>query len=144
MLGCDDAGLAAIQVIALNAAISGSILVVPKARWALMMALLLGPTRGAGLKPTLPARTDAALFRRDRPFPLIAHPVRAPYHPPQQRGEVPLAREQRKLAAILAADVVGYSRLMGRDESGTFTRLREHRKERLEPAPARYGAHLTK
>ena len=34
-----------------------------------------------------------------------------------------MAREQRKLAAILAADVVGYSRLMGRDESGTLTRL---------------------
>jgi class 3 adenylate cyclase len=31
--------------------------------------------------------------------------------------------EQRKLAAILAADVVGYSRLMGRDESGTLARL---------------------
>jgi class 3 adenylate cyclase len=31
-----------------------------------------------------------------------------------------VAREQRKLAAILAADVVGYSRLMGRDESGTL------------------------
>ena len=45
-----------------------------------------------------------------------------------------VGREQRKLAAILAADVVGYSRLMGRDESGTFTRLREHRKERLETA----------
>ena len=28
-------------------------------------------------------------------------------------GEVPVAREQRKLAAILAADVVGYFRLMG-------------------------------
>jgi len=35
-----------------------------------------------------------------------------------------LAREQRKLAAIVAADVVGYSRLMGRDESGTLARLR--------------------
>ena len=33
--------------------------------------------------------------------------------------KVPLAREQQKLAAILAADVVGYLRLMGRDESGT-------------------------
>jgi hypothetical protein len=31
-----------------------------------------------------------------------------------------LAREQRRLAAILAADVVGYSRLMGRDERGTL------------------------
>jgi adenylate cyclase len=34
-----------------------------------------------------------------------------------------VAREQRKLAAILAADVVGYSRLMGRGESGTLARL---------------------
>ena len=38
-----------------------------------------------------------------------------------------MAREQRKLAAILAADVVGYSRLMGRDESGTLSRLRKNR-----------------
>jgi len=34
--------------------------------------------------------------------------------------QIPVAREQRKLAAILAADVVGYSRLMGRDESSTL------------------------
>jgi adenylate cyclase len=53
-----------------------------------------------------------------------------------------VAREQRKLAAILAADVVGYCRLMGRDESGTLARLRAHRKERLEPALARYGGRL--
>ena len=33
-----------------------------------------------------------------------------------------MAREQRKLAAILAADVVGYSRLMGPDESGAAAR----------------------
>jgi hypothetical protein len=37
-----------------------------------------------------------------------------------------VAREQRKLAAIIAADVVGYSRLMGRDESGSLVHLREH------------------
>jgi TolB-like protein/class 3 adenylate cyclase len=55
-----------------------------------------------------------------------------------------MPRERRKLAAILAADVVGYSRLMGRDESGTLARLREHRKERLEPALARYGGRLVK
>ena len=36
-----------------------------------------------------------------------------------------MAREQRKLAAILAADVVDYSRLMGRDESGTLAHLRK-------------------
>src|SRR5512139_2836820 len=57
---------------------------------------------------------------------------------------MPLAREQRKLAAIVAADVVGYSRLMGRDESGTLARLREHRQQRLEPVLARNGGRLVK
>ena len=42
-------------------------------------------------------------------------------------------RVVRRLAAILAADVVGYSRLMGRDEHGTLARLKAHRTERLEP-----------
>ena len=37
----------------------------------------------------------------------------------QRRTEVPVAREHRKLAAILAADVVAYSRLMQLNESGT-------------------------
>jgi class 3 adenylate cyclase len=36
-------------------------------------------------------------------------------------------RVERRLAAILAADVVGYSRLMGLDEAGTARILREHR-----------------
>jgi len=48
------------------------------------------------------------------------------------------------LAAIIAADVVGYSRLMGRDESGTLARLKEHRGQRLEPALARNGGRLVK
>jgi adenylate cyclase len=55
-----------------------------------------------------------------------------------------LTREQRRLAAILALDVVGYSRLMGRDESGTLARLRGHRTERLEPTLARHGGRLVK
>ena len=55
-----------------------------------------------------------------------------------------MAREQRKLAAIIAADVVGYSRLMGRDESGTLARLREHRKQQFEPVLARHGGRLVK
>ena len=53
-------------------------------------------------------------------------------------------RVVRRLAAILAADVVGYSRLMGRDENGTLARLREHRKQRLEPVLARHGGRLVK
>jgi hypothetical protein len=55
-----------------------------------------------------------------------------------------LAREQRKLAAIVAADVVGYSRLMGRDESGTLARLRKTRSEHLDPVLTKYGGRLVK
>src|SRR6187402_910933 len=40
---------------------------------------------------------------------------------------------ERKLAAILAADVVGYSALMERDEAGTFDRVKAGRKELFEP-----------
>jgi len=55
-----------------------------------------------------------------------------------------VAREQRRLAAIVAADVVGYSRLMGRDESGTLARLRKNRTEHLDPVVAKYGGRLVK
>src|SRR5215475_6767283 len=40
---------------------------------------------------------------------------------------------ERRLAAILASDVVGYARLMEQDEADTFERLRAHRKELFEP-----------
>ena len=53
-------------------------------------------------------------------------------------------RVVRRLAAILAADVAGYSRLMGRDEHGTLTRLKAHLTERLEPILARHGGRLVK
>ena len=42
-------------------------------------------------------------------------------------------RTDRKLAAILAADVVGYSRLVGDDEAGTIARVKALRKECIEP-----------
>ena len=41
---------------------------------------------------------------------------------------------ERRLAAILAADVVGYSRLMGADEAGTLAQLNAHRAELIDPA----------
>ena len=41
---------------------------------------------------------------------------------------------ERRLAAILAADVVGYSRLMERDETGTLERLKAVRRELMNPA----------
>ena len=40
----------------------------------------------------------------------------------------------RRLAAILAADVVGFSRMMGADEEGTLTRLKRLRSEVVDPA----------
>ena len=55
-----------------------------------------------------------------------------------------MALEQRKLAAIPAADVVGYSRLMAYDESDPLARLCEHRRERLELILALYGGTLVK
>ncbi len=45
---------------------------------------------------------------------------------------------ERRLAAILAADVVGYSRLMGEDETGTLDALRAHRAELIEPKIAEH------
>jgi adenylate cyclase len=51
---------------------------------------------------------------------------------------------ERKLAAILAADVVRYSRLMEADEAGTFDRLRAHRKELFEPEIAKHHGRIFK
>jgi TolB-like protein/class 3 adenylate cyclase/Flp pilus assembly protein TadD len=51
--------------------------------------------------------------------------------------------ETRKLAAILAADVVGYSRLMGEDEAGTARGVREHR-EAAAPLVASKGGRIFK
>jgi TolB-like protein/class 3 adenylate cyclase/tetratricopeptide (TPR) repeat protein len=53
-------------------------------------------------------------------------------------------RVERKLAAILAADVVGYSRLVGADEAGTIARLRALRKELIEPLIADYRGRVVK
>jgi adenylate cyclase len=39
---------------------------------------------------------------------------------------------ERRLAAILAADVVGYSRLMGQNEAGTLAALKAHRRELID------------
>ncbi|MFO1068883.1 MAG: adenylate/guanylate cyclase domain-containing protein [Geminicoccaceae bacterium] len=53
-------------------------------------------------------------------------------------------RLQRRLAAILAADVVGYSRLMAADERGTLARLRSLRQEAIDPAIAAHGGRIVK
>jgi class 3 adenylate cyclase/pimeloyl-ACP methyl ester carboxylesterase len=51
---------------------------------------------------------------------------------------------QRRLAAILAADVVGYSRLMGSDEVGTLSSLKAHRRELTDPAIAAHRGRIVK
>jgi TolB-like protein/class 3 adenylate cyclase/Tfp pilus assembly protein PilF len=51
---------------------------------------------------------------------------------------------ERRLAAILAADVVGYAGLTERDEAGTFERLRAHRKELFEPEIERHNGRIFK
>ena len=53
-------------------------------------------------------------------------------------------RVQRRLAAILAADVVGYSRLMGEDETGTLAALNAHRKEFIAPKTEEHGGRIVK
>ena len=53
-------------------------------------------------------------------------------------------RVDRRLAAILAADVVGYSRLMGQDEVGTLARLRAHRRELTDPKIAEHKGRIVK
>jgi len=51
---------------------------------------------------------------------------------------------QRRLAAILAADVAGYSRLMHADEVGTLSALKAHRKELIDPAIAAHRGRMVK
>jgi adenylate cyclase len=53
-------------------------------------------------------------------------------------------RAQRRLAAILAADVVGYSRLIEQDETGTLATLKERRKSILQPLVAQHDGRLVK
>ena len=53
-------------------------------------------------------------------------------------------RAQRRLAAILAADVVGYSRLMQLDEAGTLTSLKARLKEVLQPLISEYHGRIVK
>src|SRR5947207_8522312 len=53
-------------------------------------------------------------------------------------------RVQRRLTAILAADVAGYSRLMGADEEGTLARLKAHRRTLLDPKIEEHQGRIVK
>lgn len=51
-------------------------------------------------------------------------------------------RAQRRLAAVVSADVAGYSRLMGQDERGTLAALKAHRAELIDDAIASHGGRI--
>ena len=60
------------------------------------------------------------------------------------KGAVDRNRVERRLAAILALDVVGYSRLMGADEEGTLARLKRYRRELVEPKITQHHGRIVK
>jgi formylglycine-generating enzyme required for sulfatase activity/class 3 adenylate cyclase len=60
------------------------------------------------------------------------------------RNGPPLDEAPRRLAAIVAADIAGYSRLMGMDEEGTHARIKRHRRELVEPTIAEHHGKLVK
>jgi class 3 adenylate cyclase len=64
--------------------------------------------------------------------------------PAKERASVVEARRQRRLAAILVADVAGYSRLMAASEEGTLTALQDHIREFIEPLIAHFGGRIVK
>jgi hypothetical protein len=77
--------------------------------------------------------------------------VLSPVHAASRRGvyrreETRMASDQvkRKLAAILADDIAGYSRLMGADEAGTLARLKEYRRELIDPKNKQYRGRVVK
>src|SRR6185437_8393162 len=55
-----------------------------------------------------------------------------------------VTRAERRLVAVLAADVAGYSRLMGADEEGTHARLRAHLRELIDPKIAAHHGRVVK
>jgi formylglycine-generating enzyme required for sulfatase activity/class 3 adenylate cyclase len=63
---------------------------------------------------------------------------------PDRNGSGPPDELPRRLAAILAADIAGYSRLMGHDEEGTHARIRRQRRELIEPTIAEHHGRLVK
>jgi adenylate cyclase len=57
---------------------------------------------------------------------------------------MPRDRIERRLAAVLAADVAGYSRLVEADEEGTLAQLKTHRSELIDPKIAEFGGRIVK
>jgi hypothetical protein len=77
--------------------------------------------------------------------PQSALPLRC-YHACCLGAEAPLATErvERRLTAILVADVAGYSRFMGADEEGTLAQLKAHRRALVDPKITEQGGRIVK
>ena len=57
-------------------------------------------------------------------------------------GRSPMQRENRRLVAIVAADIAGFSRLIGQNEEGTLRALRAHRQELIDQRIEEYGGRI--
>src|SRR5689334_21161770 len=97
-----------------------------------------GPIRQKSVLDISRTKQSANPANRSSAWPRDALPSAAPA--PTIRG---MAMEHR-LAAVLAADMVGYSRLMELDERGTLARLRTHRIELIDPAIAKNQGRIIK
>ena len=63
---------------------------------------------------------------------------------PGRDGSYPVDGSPRRLAAIVAADISGYSRLMAMDEEGTHARVKRHRRELIDPTIIEHHGRLVK
>jgi class 3 adenylate cyclase len=61
-----------------------------------------------------------------------------------ERSHLAIERMERRLTVILAADVAGYSRLMGSDEEGTLARLKAHRRALVDPKISEHRGRIVK
>src|SRR3954454_6957582 len=61
-----------------------------------------------------------------------------------QSRSTPDQRAERQLVAVVAADIAGYSRLMGADEEGTLARLKACRRDLIDPGIARHRGRIVK
>src|SRR5262244_3699101 len=89
-------------------------------------------------------RAKAVAARWHLPLECAATPVTIPAMRFRETALATDTRAERRLAAILAADVAGYSRLMGVDEEGTHARLRAHLRELIEPKIAEHRGRIVK
>jgi class 3 adenylate cyclase len=74
----------------------------------------------------------------------VTHVVQSPQTMPEAGWAAAIMASTRRLAAILAAEVAGYSRLMGVDEEGTLARLKAHRRQLIDPKIAEYRGRVVK